>query len=258
MTESAAKPPRVTTTIAANGVARVTLSRPDKLNALDMAMFDALIAAAAQLAGEPALRCVVLCGDGKGFCAGLDLSMFTTLTGDLPPLTVRSHGRANFYQQVAIAWRDLPVPVIAAVHGVCFGGGLQIAAGADIRIVSSDARLSVMEMKWGIVPDMGHFALWRGMVREDVMRELTYTAREFSGETALQLGFATHVDAEPLARAMALADEIAGKDEAAIRAAKALFGRAPDLSRDEILIAESEEQDRLLAAKRSALQGGQG
>ena len=138
------------------------------------------------------------------------------------------------------------------MHGVCFGGGLQIAAGADIRIAAPDARLAVMEMKWGIVPDMGGFALWRGIVREDVLRELTYSAREFSGEEAARLGFASHVDADPLARAMALAEEIAGKDPAAIRAAKALFNRAPDMSRDQILIAESEVQDRLLAAKRSA------
>jgi enoyl-CoA hydratase/carnithine racemase len=258
MTGNVAAEQRVSVTIAANGVAHVRLSRPDKLNALDMAMFEALIAAGAQLGAEPALRCVVLSGEGRGFCAGLDLSMFTTLTGEMPPLVARSHGRANFFQQVAIAWRDLPVPVIAAVQGVCFGGGLQIAAGADIRIVAPDTRLAVMEMKWGIVPDMGGYALWRGIVREDVLRELTYTAREFSGEAAQQLGFATHVDADPLERALALADEIAAKDPDAIRAAKALFARAADLSSDAILIAESEEQDRLLAAKRSALQGGQG
>lgn len=258
MTESAAAEIRVSTTIAANGVAHVRLSRPDKLNALDMAMFGALIAAGAELAALPELRCVVLSGEGRGFCAGLDLSMFSAVTQDAGQLTVRSHGRANFYQQAAIAWRDLAVPVIAAVHGVCFGGGLQIAAGADIRIAAPDARLSVMEMKWGIVPDMGGFALWRGIVREDVLRELTYTAREFSGEEALRLGFATHVDADPLSRALALADELASKDPAAIRAAKSLFNRASDMSRDQILIAESEEQDRLLAAKRSALAGGQG
>ena len=250
MTESPAAA-RVTTTIADNGVAHVRLSRPDKLNALDMPMFEALIAAGAELAALDDLRCVVFSGEGKGFCAGLDLSLFAGVGQDRP-LVPRSHGRANFYQQVAIAWRDLPVPVIAAVHGVCFGGGLQIAAGADIRIAAPDARLAVMEMKWGIVPDMGGFALWRGIVREDVLRELTYSAREFSGEEAARLGFASHVDADPLARAMALAEEIAGKDPAAIRAAKALFNRAPDMSRDQILIAESEVQERLLAAKRSA------
>ncbi len=255
MNESAAAMPRVTTTIAENGVAHVRLSRPDKLNALDTDMFDALIAAGAELAALPALRCVVLSGEGRAFCAGLDLSMFSVLAKDESQLTVRSHGRANLFQQAAVAWRDLAAPVIAAVHGACFGGGLQIAAGADVRIVAPDARLAVMEMKWGIVPDMGGFALWRGIVREDVLRELTYTAREFSGEEAVRLGFATHLDADPLSRALALADEIASRDPAAIRAAKALFNRAPDLNSDQILIAESEAQDRLLAAKRSALKG---
>ena len=148
-------------------------------------------------------------------------------------------------------WRALPVPVIAAVHGVCFGGGLQIAAGADIRVVSADARLSVMELKWGIVPDMGHFALWRGLVREDVLRELTWTAREFSGDMAQALGFATHVDSDPLARAKAMASEIAANDPAAIRAAKALFNGAADMTIEAILLAESAAQDRLLAARRS-------
>jgi enoyl-CoA hydratase/carnithine racemase len=147
-------------------------------------------------------------------------------------------------------WRALSVPVIAAVQGVCFGGGLQIAGGADLRIMTSDTRLAVMEMKWGIIPDMGGFALWRGNVRDDVLRELTYTAREFSGEEALAWGFATHLDADPLAKAMALATEIAAKDPAAIRAAKALFNRAADLTVDEILLGESIAQDALLVARR--------
>lgn len=247
MTET---PARVVTTVAANGVAHVRLSRPDKLNALDLAMFEALIASAADLAARVDLRCVVLSGEGQGFCAGLDLSLFASVGTD-KPLVPRSHGRANFFQAAATVWRDLPVPVIAAVHGPCYGGGLQISAGADLRIIAPDARLAVMEMKWGIVPDMGGFALWRGIVREDLLRELTYTAREFSGEAALAMGFATHVEADPLTRALALADEIASKDAAAIRAAKALFNQAVDLTGDQILIAESEVQEKLLAAKRA-------
>ncbi len=252
MTDKSGCSERVAVNIGTDGIAEVRLARPDKLNALDRPMFAALIAAGEELAGHGGLRCVVLSGEGKGFCAGLDLSMFAALAGDMPPLAARSHGRANFFQQAAVVWRDLPVPVIAAVHGVCFGGGLQIAAGADLRVVAPDARLAVMELKWGIVPDMGHFALWRGQVREDVLRELTYSAREFSGEDAQALGFATHLDADPRARALVLAREIAGKDPAAIRAAKALFNRAADLPGDAILMAESEVQDRLLAAKRAA------
>ncbi|MEO6717341.1 MAG: crotonase/enoyl-CoA hydratase family protein [Novosphingobium sp.] len=242
---------RVVVSVDEQGIAQVRLVRSEKLNALDDAMFDAILAAGDRLAAMYDLRCVVLSGEGKGFCAGLDLAMLATLAGSDLQLAERSHGSANRFQQVAMQWRALPVPVIAAVHGVCFGGGLQIAAGADIRVVSADARLSVMELKWGIVPDMGHFALWRDLVREDVLRELTWTAREFSGDMAQALGFATHVDADPLARAKAMASEIAANDPAAIRAAKALFNGAADMTIEAILLAESVAQDRLLAARRS-------
>jgi enoyl-CoA hydratase/carnithine racemase len=241
---------RVTVAVDARGIAQICLSRADKLNALDSAMFDAIIAVGERLSVMEELRCVVLCGAGKAFCSGLDLAMLGTLAGSELDLAARTHGPANRFQQVAMQWRALPVPVIAAVHGVCFGGGLQIAAGADIRVAAPDARLAVMELQWGIVPDMGHFVLWRGLVREDCLRELTWTAREFSGQEAQALGFATHVDADPLARAMAIAQEIAAKDPAAIRAAKALFGSTADMASDAILLAESEAQDRLLAAKR--------
>ena len=242
---------RVAITVDEQGIAQVRLSRADKLNALDSAMFDAIIAAGDRLAEMGDLRCVVLSGAGKAFCSGLDLAMLGTLAGNDLQLAKRSHGNVNWFQQTAMQWRALPVPVIAAVHGVCFGGGLQIAAGADIRVVAPDARLAVMELKWGIVPDMGHFALWRGLVREDVLRELTWTAREFSGDMAHALGFASHVDADPLARATAIAQEIAAKDPAAIRAAKALFNGTADMATDAILLAESVAQDRLLAAKRN-------
>ncbi len=240
---------RVTVTLDRQGIGEVRLVRTDKLNALDMAMFDALIEAGEALRDLPGLRCVVLSGEGRGFCAGLDLSMFGTLLGQSASLAERTHGDANRFQQVAMQWRMLPVPVIAAIHGVCFGGGLQIAAGADVRIVAPDARLAVMEMKWGIVPDMGGFALWRGLVRGDVLSELTYSAREFSGEEAQALGFATIADPDPHARAMAIAGEIAGKHPEAIRAAKSLFNRSEGMSVAEILLAESLEQQGLIGTK---------
>ncbi len=240
---------RVTLTLDASGVAQLRLARADKLNALDPKMIEALLAAGAALFDMPGLRCVVLAGEGRGFCAGLDLASMAGGLGEIAPLAARSHGNANRFQQMAMQFRKLPVPVIAAVHGVCYGGGLQIAAGADLRIVAADARLAVMEMKWGIVPDMGHFALWRGHVREDVLRELTYTNAEFSGDEALALGFATHCDNDPLARATALATEIALRNPTAIRAAKALFNSSADASMDEILIAESIEQQLLLGSR---------
>ena len=159
-------------------------------------------------------------------------------------LATRTHGLANDFQQVAWGWRTLPVPVIAAVHGVAFGGGLQIASGADIRIVAPDARLSAMEMKWGIVPDMAGYALWRGNVRDDVLRELIYTAREFGAEEALALGFVTRIAADPHAEAMALARAIAGRNPDAVRAAKRLANLEADVGT--VLLAESREQAALL------------
>ena len=238
---------RVGVTVDADGVAQVSLARADKLNALDPAMFDALIAAGEALSELKGLRCAVLSGEGSGFCAGLDLA---SMAGGLAglPLAQRSHGNANRFQQAALIWRKLSVPVIAALHGVCFGGGLQIAGGADVRVAAPDARLSVMEMKWGIVPDMGGFALWRGVVRDDVLRELTFTNREFSGAEALAMGFATLLDADPLARATAIAHEIAARNPDAVRAAKALFNAAPDLTVDAILLAESAAQQALLGS----------
>ena len=241
---------RVSLTLAEGGVADVRMTRSDKLNALDPAMFDALIAAGHALFDMPGLRCVVLSGEGRAFCAGLDLASMAALADAAgASLAERTHGEANRFQQVAMQWRKLPVPVIAAVHGVCFGGGLQIAAGADIRVVAPEARLAVMELKWGIIPDMGGFALWRGVVREDVLRDATYRAREMSGEEALALGFATLCDANPHARAMAIASEIAAGNPHAIRSAKALFNRAPAMTTSEILLAESIEQHKLIGSR---------
>jgi enoyl-CoA hydratase/carnithine racemase len=256
MDDTTAGEARVEVELDARGVARVTLARPDKRNALDRAMFDALIAAGERLSATPELRCVVISGAGQGFCAGIDLALLVGGGAGLPPLLPRTHGPANWFQQAAMVWRAVPVPVIAAVHGVCFGGGLQIAGGADIRIVAPDARLAVMEAKWGIVPDMGHFVLWRGLVREDVLRELTWTAREFTGTEAHALGFASHVDPDPLDRALALAEAIAAMDPAATRAAKALANRTLELTAPEVLLAESEAQEPLLAAKLAQLRAG--
>ena len=233
-----------------NHIADVRLTRPHKMNALDPAMFAGIIAAGEELAAMKGVRAVVLSGEGRSFCAGLDIASMAggaaSASGGIKSLTDRTHGNANTFQQVAMLWRKLPMPVIAAVHGVCFGGGLQIASGADIRVIAPDARLAVMEMKWGLIPDMGGYALWRGLVRDDVLRELTYTNREFSGAEALGLGFATYVDENPYAKAVAIATEIANRNPQAMREAKALFNEFADMDEDTILIAESERQARVI------------
>ena len=226
-------------------IAHVTLTRADKINALDSAMFDAIISAIAELAVQPDLRAVVVSGEGRGLCAGRDMA---SLEGDAAPtkLLERTHGVTNRFQQVAWGWRTLPVPVIAAAHGVAIGGGLNILSGADIRIVHPDTRCSVMEMRWGLVPDMAGYPLWRGNVRDDVLRKLVYTNAEFSGTTAHELGFATEVAEDPLARAMLLAHEIVGKNPDAIRAAKRLSNALAHISDEELLLAESREQDDII------------
>lgn len=249
---------RIRLGIDAWGVAEVCLARPDKMNALDAPMFDALADTLAQLRTRPGLRAVVLHGEGKAFCAGLDMASFAAMAGgtdaagpELPDLRQRTHGLANRPQHIALGWRELPVPVIAAVHGVAFGGGLQLALGADLRLLARDARLSVMEIKWGIVPDMAGFVLTRGLLRDDVLRELTYTGRIVAAEEAVALGLGTRACDDPLAEARALARAIAQRSPEAMRANKRLLNLAArngDVSAAALLQAESDEQVRLIGS----------
>ena len=241
---------RVAIELSENGVAQVRLTRGDKMNALDPEMFERIIEAGHVLHSLEGLRVVVLSGEGRAFCAGLDTSNFSRPPSpDEPGLTERTYGNSNKFQQVAMTWRKLPVPVIAAVHGVCFGGGLQIASGADIRIAHPETRMSIMEMKWGLVPDMGGYALWRGLVRDDVLRELVYTNRIFSGEEAQSLGLATYVDEDPVARATAIAEDIANRNPHAIRGAKRLSAGMMERDTDAILLEESIEQHGIMRTK---------
>jgi len=246
----------------ADGVVELHLNRADKMNALDPAMFDALVDAGTRLRDDASVRAVVLTGRGKAFCAGLDMQSFermqsnaANIVGDGAggkDLTDRTHGISNAAQYVAMVWREVPVPVIAAVHGVAFGGGLQVALGADVRLVAADTKMSVMEIKWGLVPDMGGMVLMRELARNDVVRELTYTGRIFSGAEAVALGLATRVAADPLTEALALAHEIAQKSPDAIRAGKRLLNAAMGHSAADLLLAESVEQKALIGSPNQA------
>jgi enoyl-CoA hydratase/carnithine racemase len=248
---------RVKVTIE-DGVADVRLVRADKMNALDPAMFDALRDTGRRLIDEPGLRAVVISGEGRAFCAGLDFGRFEKMAespGDggmgvshEMRIGARTHGLSNDPQYAVTVWRDVPVPVIAAVHGVAFGGGFQLALGADLRFVAPDARMSVMEIKWGLVPDMGGALLMRELARADVVRELTWSGRVFDGAEALALGFATRVCADPRAEALAFAREVANRSPHAIRAGKRLLQLAESVGPAEILQAESDEQIRLLGS----------
>jgi enoyl-CoA hydratase/carnithine racemase len=232
-----------------DGVADVRLIRADKMNALDNAMFEGIIEAGDRLREMKGVRCVVLSGEGKAFCAGLDMASFAAMKaqGDGNSVT-RDLPIANRPQQCAWQWRTLPVPVIAAVHGVAFGGGFQIMLGADMRYATADARFSVMEIKWGLVPDLGGTQLMRHLVREDVARELTYTGRIFNGEEAQALGIVTRIVADPRAAALETAREIAAKSPDAIRAAKRLLNDAVAVDAATGLLAESVEQQKLIGS----------
>lgn len=232
---------RISITIDDAGVADVRLNRPDKMNALDPVMFAALIEAADTLAADPSVRCVVLSGEGRAFCAGLDFSSFqgmadgsrdanaeAVIAEPRPGPDATAEGRITHRgQQAVYGWTELPVPVIAAVHGHALGGGIQLALGADIRIVAPDAKLSVLEIRWGLVPDMTGTQALVNLVGLDVAKELTFTGRTVSGTEAVELGLCTRLADDPHAEAMALATEIAGKSPHAIRAAKRLFNTAP-------------------------------
>src|ERR1700742_1105495 len=246
---------RVSISIA-DGIADVRLVRADKMNALDQAMFEALVAATGRLSQEKAVRGVVLSGEGRAFCAGLAMGRFAAMKekggngvpgGEARDLTKRTHGQANFPQQAVWDWRQLPVPVIAAITGVAFGGGFQLALGADIRLMAPDARMSIMEIKWGLVPDMAGTPILATLVRDDILRELTYTGRIFSAQEALTYGLATRVCDDPRAAAFELAREIAGKSPDAIRAGKRLLNKL-SVDPGPALLAESVEQQKLLGS----------
>lgn len=230
---------RVTISVA-DHIADVRFNRPDKMNALDPAQFAAIGSAIDELAGRTDVRCVVLSGEGRAFCAGLDMASMAA--GGSGTSKDRNDQGAILPQHVAWGWRQLPMPVIAAIHGVAFGGGFQIMAGADIRIAHPDTRFAIREAYWGLVPDMAGWPLWRTQVRDDVLRELAYTAREFVADEALRHGFVTRLDSDPHAAAMALAGEIAGRSPHAIRGIKRLANQAHDADPRALLEAETAEQ----------------
>ncbi|MBW2267965.1 MAG: crotonase/enoyl-CoA hydratase family protein [Deltaproteobacteria bacterium] len=228
-----------------SGIADVRLTRADKLNALDAEMFSAITDAGTTLAADRSLRAVVLSGEGRSFCAGVDVANFAK-PGGLDPFARNDAGPANRVQRAAWVWNEVPVPVIAAIHGACFGGGLQIALGADIRFARPDAKLSVMESKWGLIPDMSLSQTLLQLVRADVAKELTFTGRILSGDEAAELGLVTQLSEDPLAAAFELAHEIARRSPDAVRAAKQLLDKAPQLSVEQGLRLEEGLQRALL------------
>ena len=231
---------RVSITVT-DQIADVRLTRADKMNAIDPAMFMAIGEAIDSLAGRTDIRCVVLSGEGRGFCAGLDMTSMAAGGSGLSSRERNDQG-SILPQHVTWGWRNLPMPVIAAVHGVAFGGGFQIMSGADIRIAAPGSRFAIRESYWGLVPDMAGWPIWRGLVRDDVLRELAYTAREFDAAEALAHGFVTRIADDPHAAAMELAIAIAGRSPHAIRGIKRLANAAHDADPRALLEMETNEQ----------------
>ncbi|MEH3053387.1 MAG: crotonase/enoyl-CoA hydratase family protein [Patulibacter minatonensis] len=236
-------------------VAVVTLTRPEKHNALDRAMFDAIDGATREvraLAEANEIEAAVLCGEGKSFCSGLDIAAvlgggqdFATATAAL--LEKEVGDLANLVQRVGYHWRAVPVPVIAALHGNVLGGGLQIALGADLRIATPDAKLSIAEVRWGLIPDMALTTALPRLIGIDHAKELTFTGRNVSGEEAARIGLVTRTAEDATAEALALAGEIVQKSPLAVRRAKQLFDEVWELGDADRLATEERLQREILA-----------
>lgn len=239
-------------------VAHVQFCRADKMNALNKDMITALIDTAQQIKQDRSVRAVVISGRGGNFCAGLDKSNFSSVMqgqglqiGDDPNVTAlrqRTHGIYNIVQKIVWQWREIPVPVIAAIEGVALGGGLQIALAADMRYAASNSKFSILEIKWGLIPDMGSTQLMRHLISEDTVRDLTYTGRIFSAHEANEYGFVTGVNENPVEHSLLKAREISQQNPDAIRASKALLNAAPYLSVEEGLLMESHLQDEIIGS----------
>jgi enoyl-CoA hydratase/carnithine racemase len=254
---------RVQCEIDNTGIARVTLNRPSKMNALDMAMFEAIADTCASLKSNLDVRAVILSGSGRAFCTGLDVPSLLKLKNhpvqSMARLLERSHANkdrdsseqkviSNLAQDVGYLWRDLPVPVIACLHGSCLGGGLQIALGADIRLVTPDCKLSVMEAKWGLIPDMSASVTLRELVRIDVAKELTMTGRVVSGEEAAELGLATRCVEDPIQEAETLAEQILQRSPDSIAMTKKLYQQTWVAPEEYCLRLETKLQKKLLGS----------
>ena len=225
-------------------VVSVMLDRADKYNALDMPMFAALDEAAGNIASDKSVRAVVLHGAGPSFCAGIDTGIFSDPDVNIGPESMAPSGSspANIYQRAAYAWRELPMPVICALHGITYGGGLQIAMGADLRFAAADAKFSIMETKWGLIPDMAITTTLRHIVSPDRVKELAWSARVFDAAEALQFGLVTAIHDDPLAAALAAADEYAARSPDAVRGIKRLVNDGWNRSESEALALEARLQ----------------
>jgi len=243
---SARESERVLITIE-DGIAIVTLNRPGKYNSLDMPMFEAITRAAKTLKKDRSVRAIILNGAGDAFCSGLDVKTVSKNPVNFLKLLVKPGRRiSNLAQDVGYLWRDVPAPVIAVTHGYCFGGGFQIALGADFRFSTTDCTFSIMESKWGLIPDMSLTVTLRELVPIDLAKELTMTARQFNGTEAKAMGLVSRVSDDPMAEAMNFARELAERSPDAVAASKLLFNRSWNATDKTALDWETKLQKKVL------------
>ena len=232
-----------------DGIAQVRLNRPEKLNALTLDLLDELVAIARELRRDKTLRAVVIAGEGDSFCAGLDFASVLKQPGKMwATFTPRPWRGTNVFQEAPWAWRRLPVPVIAAVSGHCLGGGVQIALAADFRFATPDSTWSVLEGKWGLIPDMSGIQALKELVGIDTAKRLTMTAAMLTGKEAQDLGLVTELAADPVEAATAFARELAMRSPDALAAAKRLFDGSWTSSPRRTFARERLEQLRLLVS----------
>ena len=238
-----------------NHIVEVRLNRPDKRNAMSFALLRELLKVGEQIHEQRQIRAVILTGEGSSFSAGIDLGDLQSPRNAITAMWELSRPGPNLFQRVFLVWRDLPVPVIAAIHGHCFGAGMQLALGADFRIATPDSQLSIMEAHYGLDPDMGITATLRGLISLDMAKELTMTARIISGSEAKEIGLISHATNDPMAKALALADEISSRSPDAVLAAKRVLNAMVSQSETDTLALEKRWQRRLLLGKNFKIAG---
>ena len=235
-----------------NGIATVSLNRPDKHNAMSFALLKELVATAKKIEKDRSIRCVILTGEAQVFSAGIDLSDLNNPKNTAFAAWELIKPGQSLFQKAFLIWQNLPIPVIAAIEGFCFGAGMQLALAADIRIATPTTKMSIMESRWGLVPDMGLTRSLKGLIGVDLAKELTLTARIFDAEYAKEIGLVTHLDQDPLAKANVIAQEILQRSPDAIMAAKRVLD-AMEHQPEKALRLEKLWQLKLLLGKNSSL-----
>ncbi len=238
-----------------NNIVEVRLNRPDKRNAMSFALLRELLKVGEEIQEQRNVRAVILSGEGSSFSAGIDLGDLQSPRNAITAMWELSRPGPNLFQRVFLIWRDLPVPVIAAIHGHCFGAGMQFALGADFRIATPDAQLAIMEARWGLVPDMAATVTLRGLIGLDIAKELTMTARAITGSEAKSIGLVSHVSDQPMTKALELAAELSSRSPDAVLAAKRVLNAMVSQSESDTLALEKRWQRRLLLGKNFKIAG---